>query len=804
MAVRCPRRGEIVRIRDERWVVCGQVAHESGAIVDVRGCDRTNRGLRTRFLLPFEPFHELPATSATQVVGRRRWRHLARQILGSAAHAYDSLRSLARARIDIFPFQLEPALAVVRGAASRILMADEVGLGKTVQAGLIISEALARSAQARALVICPAALRLQWRHELENRFGLQPVLLDSTALSRPRTRLLRGANPWSAHSLIVASLDYVKRPDVLRGLEDLVWDVVVIDEAHGVAGRSDRRAAAGLLGERARTLVMLTATPHSGDERAFRRLCGIGSFTDRFPLAVFRRTRQDVGLRSSRRSRWLNVGLSPAEHAMHRALVEYASLVWRHNRHAGSAARLAMIVLLRRACSSAASLAGSVERRLLLLNGVAADTFQLDLPFGGDGADDEEPAMELGAPGLANREVERAMLENVLRLASRAHRAESKLQAIRRLLRRTADRAIVFTEYRDTLMALAAGLAAFDCVVLHGGLAAAEREQVLQRFVAGQTRVLLATDAASEGLNLQQGCRLVINLEVPWTPLRLEQRIGRVDRIGQRRRVHQLLLVAAGTEEQSTIAALVRRRAARVNQALSAMRRPSLDEHDIANRILGVDSTPAGDADEVDLPEGLITVDLRRRAAEEAERAAIARAFTSSKADSEVAIRPFAAAVHPRASRGYSAFRLCIPDADDVVLWDILVGLAYVIENPRFHDQAQVLEHVRRSREALRADLLRAGDLFLERDAQMLESATTLAISREEAIVAQLERRHARLAASLLQPALFGRHTERDTSAQQAVIQDALNRCREHQIRLARQRHPAARVVEPVFTVILR
>jgi hypothetical protein len=139
-----------------------------------------------------------------------------------------------------------------------------------------------------------------------------------------------------------------------------------------------------------------------------------------------------------------------------------------------------------------------------------------------------------------------------------------------------------------------------------------------------------------------------------------------------------------------------------------------------------------------------------------------------------------------------------------VVLWDILVGLAYVIENPRFHDQAQVLEHVRRSREALRADLLRAGDLFLERDAQMLESATTLAISREEAIVAQLERRHARLAASLLQPALFGRHTERDTSAQQAVIQDALNRCREHQIRLARQRQPAARVVEPVFTVILR
>src|SRR5688572_22470803 len=321
MSVRPLRRGEIVRIRDEQWSVCHHVRHSETAIVDVRGCSRTNRGLRARFLLPFEPLQQLPALADTRIVSARRWRHLARQALASAVPACDSLRTLASARIDILPFQLEPALAVARGVAARILLADEVGLGKTVQAGLIISETLRRSADARVLVVCPAALRPQWAHELDRRFGLPATVLDSAALARPRAWPLSGGSPWSAHPLIVTSADYVKRPEVLRALEDLVWDVVVVDEAHGLAGRSDRHAAACLLGERARTLVMLTATPHSGDDDAFRRLCSIGDIYRRFPLAVFRRTRQDVGLASSRRTRWLEVTLSPAELDMHSALM---------------------------------------------------------------------------------------------------------------------------------------------------------------------------------------------------------------------------------------------------------------------------------------------------------------------------------------------------------------------------------------------------------------------------------------------------------------------------------------------------
>ena len=802
MPVRTLRRGTIVRIRDERWFVCGHEQYPDAIVVDVRGCDRTNRGRRTRFLLPCEQLQQLPASEATRVVTRRRWRHLARRTLAGVTPAWDSLRMLTSARIDLLAFQLEPALAVLRGVAARILLADEVGLGKTVQAGLIVAEMLARVPRARVLVACPASLRRQWARELETRFGLQPVLFDSTTLGYPGAHQLSGRNPWSAHPLILASIDYLKRPEVLRALEDLVWDAVVIDEAHGVAGRSDRHAAAVVLGERARTLIMLTATPHSGDDESFRRLCSLGDVNRQFPLAVFRRTRADVGSESSRRTRWFAVKPTAAELDMHRALMDYADRVWRHHGQATSRARLAIIVLLKRACSSAAALARSVERRLhLLVDGDAP--FQLGLPFGGSAFDDDEPACELAAPGLADPQVERALLENVLRLARAAQHDESKLRLLRRLLRRTEERALVFTEYRDTLASLADGLASFGCAQLHGGLTAAERDRVLDEFGTGSTRVLLATDAASEGLNLQQRCRLVINLEVPWSPSRLEQRVGRVDRIGQREPVHQLILVADDTEERSTIARMVRDRAARAGQALRAMRRPAVEDGAIADRIFGTGSTRDEDRSAGPDDDDLLVVDLRDRAEEEASRATFNRALGEGDGR-DVPIRPFATAFGSRASRGLWAFRLELLDANELLLWETMIGFAWAARQTRFHEAGQVLRHLDPYREAVAADVRRHHEALVSRVASAMRAQTGLARAREEAIITGLERRHARLAASLLQPALFGRrHVDRDTAAQRAVVQEALKRCRQRLAFLERH-HPVAGSAAPAFAVIAR
>jgi superfamily II DNA or RNA helicase len=796
------RRGDVVRIRDERWTVHRHRQRSAVGIVEVCGCDRSNRGVRTSFLLPFEPFERLPSSGTTQVVSRRRWQHLAKQVLASALPEHDSLRTLTTALIDLLPFQLEPALAVARGAASRVLIADEVGLGKTVQASLIVAETLDRHGDARVLIVCPAPLREQWSDELTVRFGLEPARFDSATVSRSGSRVPPGGNPWAARRLIVTSLDYVKRPEILRALEGLIWDLVVIDEAHGLAGRSERFAASTLLGERARIVVLLTATPHSGDAEAFRRLCSIGDIRGQFPLAVFRRSRHDVALPSSRRTLWFDVRLTPAEQAMHQALADYARLVARQRLDSTAAARLAMIVLLRRGCSSAAALARSIERRLLLLS-LADAPFQPILPFDSGSTEDAEPAHELAAAGLARPEDERRMLQRILALAQDACGQESKVRAIRRLLLKTSERAIVFTEYRDTLDTLSTALAEFGCVVLHGALAAAERRDVLQRFVSGAVRVLLATDAASEGLNLHERCRLVVNLELPWTPLRLEQRVGRVDRIGQLERVHQVLLVAAGTAEQSVVAGHLRQRRSRADRTLAAMRPDWLDERDVAARVLDATNATIETAVAGLLPEGIFVADLRDRAQEEVARATAARRLVSSAAGDATAIRPFASALSDAPRRGCWVFKITL-SADDELLCETLLGTWYGLSALRFTTARDLVGHLDISQRELLAIVKQRRPPLFARLAAAQGAAATAAMAREQAIVEELERRRARLAAASVQRALFDRRVERDTAARREVLNEALEQCRDRLLRLTGRLSADTVAIEPAFAVLLR
>ena len=165
----------------------------------------------------------------------------------------------------------------------------------------------------------------------------------------------------------------------------------------------------------------------------------------------------------------------------------------------------------------------------------------------------------LGAPGLRSARIERAWLTLLIEASRNAARDESKPRALMRLLRRCREPALIYTEYRDTLdppRAHARPSNATSHALLHGGLGADARRAALARFTSGDARILLTTDAAGEGLNLHQRCRLVINVELPWNPNRLEQRIGRVDRLGQTRTVHAVHLVAAGTAEEQMLTRL--------------------------------------------------------------------------------------------------------------------------------------------------------------------------------------------------------------------------------------------------------
>jgi hypothetical protein len=253
---------------------------------------------------------------------------------------------------------------------------------------------------------------------------------------------------------------------------------------------------------------------------------------------------------------------------------------------------LLAIILRKRALSSVSTLAASCARRLALLERTEPllRSEQLQLPLDDDDAlkDDDLPEAILGVAGLANSDRERRQLRWIIDAAGNLGCEESKVTRLKSFLRRTNEPAIVFTEYRDTLTFLRDKLRTLhpDAYLLHGGMTASERARTQGQFNK-DGRLLLATDAASEGLNLQRRCRVVIHFELPWSPARLEQRTGRVDRIGQGRMVHEILLVASDTSERLVLAPLARRAArARAVAATQSRLLEILSESRVASAIM--------------------------------------------------------------------------------------------------------------------------------------------------------------------------------------------------------------------------
>jgi superfamily II DNA or RNA helicase len=812
-------KGAIVRIRNDRWRVLRVTAYEDCAVAELAGTSAANRGTSARFILPCEAVERIPAPATNpRRVRPAVFGAVARRVLSSAAPAWTSLRAAAAARITLLPYQLEPALAMTRGLSCRFLLADAVGLGKTIQAGLLAAELIARDPDARILIVTPAGLRDQWREELHERFDIEADVLDAPALARAAAMLPAGINPWAVPRVILTSIDFVKRADVMRALEPLVWDLVAFDEAHGLAGRSDRATAAELLARRGRRVVAITATPHSGDSNAYDRLLALGRLSAQDPILIFRRSREDAGLSSQRVARVLHVRPRPHESAVHRALDEYARRVFREApTHSAPAARLAMIVLARRAASSAASLVRSVERRMALLDtGGDESAFQLVLPLE-DGVvrEDEEPGAELAAPGLADVFAEQRWLQRVLSLGRAAMACESKIVALERLLRRSKEPAIVFTEYRDTLERLAGELAlphgrSRPFAMLHGGMSAAERAREARRFTHGNARILLATDAASEGLNLHHRCRLVVSLEMPWTPLRLEQRIGRVDRLGQQRRVHAIGLVGRGTAEEAVVAALMARAATAEREAPFGAPKLRDDAEAEAARLatcraLASDSRTSRRVRKSTTPR--TTNSQFPKQPWDAICSGIGR-VGSCELSCE---RPVVCSLGKGRSRVYVAVCLGFVDASGVDLWDTVVGARLLVAG-RSTTPAICFEEFSSAMASLTADasanvaaagLAEFHERLRSRLIDDLRGSVAPLIVREEAMLHALQSRRGRLASPLVQAGLFDRRALRGAEAQQRIVDEAAAAAAERVLALRRFMDPAAGMRRLVFAVVV-
>jgi superfamily II DNA or RNA helicase len=618
--------GDRVLVRGRAWTIVELTTFADCDALRLSGTGADNDGAARTLLVPFDRPRRLHRPSSIRVVRPRRWLHSLRRA-GASAHPAFGLKRTSRSAIDVLPYQLEPALAMVGLGVARVMVADAVGLGKTIQAGIVLSECAFERESFRALVIAPAGLREQWSRELADRFDLPSTIAGAAWLATSGRELPPEVNPWILPGIYVTSFDFVKQPEVLRPLEDADWDVLVVDEAHGAGAGTARRTAVHAIALRSRRVLLLTATPHAGDASQFDALCRIGeTASDGDRLMLFNRSRAEAGTAAFRRTALLPVRPTEAERRMHRLLDRYTTRVCREARARGDArARLAAIILKKRALSSAASLAVSARRRLALLAGAGSDQErQLTLPLGDeDPLEDDEPVAGLAAPGLADAGRERRWLTAVADAAGHASRRESKTAFLLRLLSRMRQPVIVFTEYRDTLERLRNVLAAagHEVAVLHGGLSPAERAAVQNAFndvvrlkpdasdrphtfkPTSRHTVLLATDAASEGLNLHERCRAVVHYELPWSPARLEQRTGRVDRIGQPRRVHEILLVAGDTAERLVLAPLAAR-AARARALMPGASRllRALTESRVANavmdgeRIADTDAEAAGDA----------------------------------------------------------------------------------------------------------------------------------------------------------------------------------------------------------------
>ncbi len=504
------------------------------------------------------PPDEVSAVSArVRRVSRRAW------VRAACAHARSGHPSwwpgrVAHLPISLLPWQCVPAMMILSGHHRRVLVADALGMGKTVQAGVLIHEVHAREPDAATLVVTPPGLIAQWTSELRSRTLMEPSVLDATALRREAAQAPAFVDASRAGACWLVSVDLLRQPDVIALLARTRWTLLVVDEAHLVSPGSAREAAVVAVARASVRIVLLTATPAAGGPTSAEALRRLGGHAGERPMPVLRRE-ASVLARPPRRSCLLRVRLDSAHDALCRRLDAFVA---RARQERGADGLLPALVLRRRAASCPWALRRSLERRRLVL-GEAAPVVDATLPGLFDAApafdQDAEDEALMRLPAWADSQAERRELDRLLALTLRLPPDGRKLRAVSRLVRRCGQPVVIFTAFLDTLRALRPLLPSTGLVVVHGQQPDVLRTEAIDAFVTGRATILLATDAAAEGLNLHARCRLVVHAEVPASARVLEQRNGRLDRYGQARRVHAIVMASRVRDDIDALERLRRR-----------------------------------------------------------------------------------------------------------------------------------------------------------------------------------------------------------------------------------------------------
>lgn len=590
--------GNIIRLRSRLWRVDGIFQD----ILEASPIDG-NTLLSRKFFIPVESISlaQLDFPSSKCVGNYMAQQLLIRAYRLSMIHGTAPLLSLQRSRVIPETFQMVPVVMSLEMSRVRLLIADDVGLGKTIEAGLILTELLTRKRSKKILLICPANLREQWKEALIHFFHIHPQIISARHRRGMERKLPPGSDPWENFPILISSMDYAKSPENKVQILEHKWDIVVIDEAHNLAKphqsnetqqvEMSRWELARDVSQNTEHLILLTATPHNGYTDTFAsllRMLDVSAVVgpDHNPKIikevamkhVCQRRRKDV----EEELRLLKIEGSPfPQRDSDEDIVEPSELessltlkIEELGKHMIIAADLekpkhlriakwTIIHFHKRRLSSPKAIVKSLEYRLKkiakvleekeekelnedLIKESEAKAIVLDNDPGERSFDEElESRLEsqiFGSNVLLKKEVN--ILKDALSIAKKiTPLRDSKLTALLngtlRKMIRVRPKTIIFTKYKTTLDYLEEQIPKhrhyekFKVITLYGELNEVQRREKFMEFQKASQAIMIATDAISEGLNLQYLCSQIIHYELPWNPNRLEQRNGRIDRYGQ-------------------------------------------------------------------------------------------------------------------------------------------------------------------------------------------------------------------------------------------------------------------------------
>ncbi|MFJ7829469.1 helicase-related protein [Peribacillus sp. NPDC097284] len=513
---------------------------------------------------------------------------------------FSKARALGNKQVIPLPHQIEAVYGrMLQTPTVRYLLADDPGAGKTIMAGMLIRELKARQSAERILILVPPLVLKQWQEELREKFQEEFIILTRASIDEQS-----GKNPFAEHSCILASLYWAAREDVKNLLLEVDFDLVIVDEAHKMAAyttkgkkKTTRRTKIYKLGEsllkQAQHCLLLTATPHKGDMENFRHLMRLVD-EDIFSSIGIRETMRDKanpfiirrlkeGLKNfdgsplfpKRTTQTIQYNLSQQEVHLYEQVTEY---VKNHFNRALSRQKhgtaFAMMLLQRRLSSSIEAIHCSLQRRFDRLTEVLEKELkqaEINSDEYNEVSYEEQEELEQLSVGLVDTidvkelQVELVELEKLIKLTSelRSYHTERKFEELEQTLfgekglLAKGEKILIFTESTDTLMYLEKRLSLYGMKIakIMGRYTMDERRRQVESFRSDH-QIMIATDAGGESINLQF-CNQMINYDIPWNPNKLEQRMGRIHRIGQKNEVFIFNLVAKNTREGDVLITLL-------------------------------------------------------------------------------------------------------------------------------------------------------------------------------------------------------------------------------------------------------